>query len=99
MLGSGNARSIANGNREDAQQQVGRVYDLGEELFEEDVKANPGKFSEMADGYNELVDLTSVAARQPWLVGQTLDHARQVRNDVLRARLLVELAKGMTEQG
>lgn len=77
---------------------MGRAYDLGEELFEDDLKANPGKFSEMADGFDELVDLTSVAARQPWLSQNALDHVKLVRNDVLRARLLVEEAKGISEE-
>jgi hypothetical protein len=89
--------SIANGNREDARQQATKVYDLGEELFEEDLKANPGKGSQMADGFEELTDLTSVGARLPWLSAETLDHVRQLRNDVLRARLLVEEAKGMEQ--
>jgi hypothetical protein len=90
--------SIANGNREDARQQASKAYDLGEELFEDDLRGNPGKLSDSADGFEELTDLTSVAARQPWLSAETLDHVRQLRNDVLRARLLVEQAKGM-EQG
>jgi len=89
--------SIANGDREEAQQRIGKAYDFGEELFEEDLKANPGKFSELADGFDELVDLASVAARQAWLSGGSLNHIRQIRNDVLRARLLVEQAKGMTD--
>lgn len=88
--------SIANGNREQARQQSGRAFDLGEELFEEDLKANPGKMSDMAEGFDELVDLTSVCARQPWLFADTLGHVRQLRNDILRARLLVEEAKGLT---
>jgi hypothetical protein len=90
--------NIANDDEENAKQQTGRAYDLGEEIFEEDLRANPGKFSGMAEGFDELVDLTSVGARQPWLSGNTLDHVRQVRNDVLRARLLVEQAKGMTDE-
>jgi hypothetical protein len=89
--------SLANGDREAAQQQIGKAYDFGEELFEEDLKANPGKFSEMADGFDELVDLTSAAARQPWSSAIALDHVRQLRDDVLRARMLVEEARGLAE--
>ncbi|HLI62820.1 MAG TPA: hypothetical protein VKV05_05440 [Terriglobales bacterium] len=88
---------IANGRRPEAQAEVARAYDFGGELFQEDVEANPGKFSEMADGFAELVDLTQTAARQPWLSPMTLAHIRELHNDVLRARLLVEQAKGMTE--
>jgi hypothetical protein len=87
--------SIANGHREEAQQQIGKAYDFGEELFEGDLRANPGKFSPQGEGFDELVDLTSVAARQPWLTTDSLNRIRELRNDVLRARLLVEQAKAM----
>jgi hypothetical protein len=90
--------SIANGNREEAQQQIGKAYDFGEEIFEEDSKANPGKVSKQTDGLDELVDLTSAAARKPWLSAAVLDHIRQIRNDVLRAWLLVEQAKSISDK-
>jgi len=89
--------SIAKGNRDDARQEISRAYDLGEELFQEDMESNPGKLSDTGQGYDELVDLTAAASREPWLAAETLDHVRHIRNDVLRAHLLVEEAKGMIE--
>lgn len=55
------------------------------------------RFPKTADGIDELTELAEVAGQQSWILADTLDRVRQVRNDVLRARLLVEEAKGMSE--
>lgn len=74
-----------------------KSFDLGEELFEEDARSNPGKMAYTTVGDQELAMLVEVFAKSRNFRATTTGRVREVRNDVLRARLLVAAAKGVGE--
>ena len=71
------------------------AFSLGEELFQEDVDANPPKPALFATGYDELDRLTDLGIRfQPELA---LARINGIQNSELKAMLLIPAADAMRE--
>ncbi|HEY6307464.1 MAG TPA: hypothetical protein VI488_13510 [Candidatus Angelobacter sp.] len=85
------------GDLRSAYKYVDRAFDLGEELFSEDVKANPGKMAYSAVGFDEFTNLIELVARYDPHAEGLIQRAHEIRNDILKARALGMIAKGMLE--
>jgi hypothetical protein len=79
----------------DVEQDLRRTCALGEELFAEDMEANPGKMAYNAEGSDELEDLIEVAAARLPRPAFAVDIARKAGNDLLRSHLLISAAMGL----
>ncbi|MFQ5777190.1 MAG: hypothetical protein ACE5IP_04200 [Terriglobia bacterium] len=82
----------------DANQATARALDLGEELFAQDLQANPGTMAYAASGSEEMTTLVQWAAKNSADPLTILSRIRQVRSELLRARLLVFFAQGLAEK-
>ena len=80
-----------------AQELFDKSFDLGEELFEEDTRSNPGKMAYATVGDEELSGLVEAFTKSKLFRVATIGRVREVRNDVLRTRLLAAAAKGSGE--
>lgn len=72
-----------------------KAFDLGEEIFEEDLKSNPGKMAYYSEGEEELADLTESFAKPPTVRTSTISRIESIRDELLKAKLLVAAAKGI----
>jgi len=86
--------AAAAGDRRALQESLEQGIDLGGEIFEQDLTAHPGKLAYNVDGFDELVKLCEVGAK--YEPTYTLSRVRQIRDDLLRAHLLVSVAEGLT---
>jgi hypothetical protein len=77
-----------------AKQMLSKGFDLGEELFHEDLDLHPGKLIYVTAGFDALRELTTVGMRldSDW----TLAKISGVLDQGLQADLLVEAATAMT---
>ena len=74
-----------------------RGLDLGAELFNEDIAAHPGEIAYNAEGFDDLLKLAEVGGQYETL--PTLDFIRQIKNDVLKAHLLIGASEGVAKVG
>jgi len=86
--------SMLAGDQKRAMELFQKAFDLGEELFAEDLRSNPGKMAYEGTGEEELAKLSEVFAKYPDTRVATMARVRSTRDDVLKARLLVAAAKG-----
>lgn len=75
-----------------------KAFDLGELLFNMDIKENPGKMAYTVEGEEELASLVTDFCKDNALRPAALDQTRGIHNDVLKAKLLVAAAKGTLSQ-
>jgi hypothetical protein len=78
-----------------ALQYMNRAFDLGEELFEQDLTANPGKMAYTADGEEELDDLAAAAAQYLQDPNSVVTKVNSTENELLKAHLQVAAATGL----
>ncbi len=72
-----------------------RGFDLGEELFSEDLDVHPGKAVEDVTGFDSLSDLTAVGVK--YAPEYTVPRIERISNDLLRAHLLMITAENLFE--
>lgn len=77
------------------QQAAKRAYPLGEDLFQQDLDTHPGKPPFAAAGMRPLDVLTVTIAKLDWELSRAL--LNTLRNQVLRANLLLSVVQGMEE--
>jgi hypothetical protein len=90
--------SLINGRQERAIVLFEHAFDLGEEIFEEDLKSSPGKMAYAAEGEAQLAELTESFAAHP--AGRTIAMSRveALRDDLLKAKLFVAAARGTARE-
>lgn len=86
--------ALGEGKRELALDLFGKAFDLGQMLFAQDLKENPGKMAYATDGEEDLAVLVTDFSKDRKVRTAVIEQTRQVRNDVLKAKLLVAAAKG-----
>lgn len=84
------------GDRRVLQESLEQGLDLGEEIFNEDLAAHPGKLAYNVDGFDELTKLVQVGGKYD--TDYTVNYVRQIRNELLRAHLLVSVAEGISSR-
>lgn len=72
-----------------------QAFDLGTELFQQDLDAHPGKLAIFAVTFKDLTKLTRVAVR--FDTAHTLAHLTGLQNNVLQAHLLVDAASALED--
>ncbi|MGA7293212.1 MAG: hypothetical protein WBW53_12600 [Terriglobales bacterium] len=87
------------GDTDAALDLMGKSFDLGEELFAQYVRANPGQMAYNATGMDELVDLTNKMCQKSALQASVIRRVETLREDTLKARLLVASAEGTEASG
>ncbi len=85
--------AAAAGDEKVLRESLEQGIDLGSEIFEEDLIAHPGALAYNVDGFDEITKLSEVGAK--YEPTYTLSRVRQVREDLLRAHLLVSVAEGL----
>jgi hypothetical protein len=85
----------ASGEREHIRSLIRSGFDLGEELFAQDLQLHPGKAAVSADGFSETTFLARLGARVD--SDFTLSRIAIVRNATLKPMLLGYAAKGLLE--
>jgi hypothetical protein len=98
MISLAEARATE-GDTEAALDLMGKSFDLGEELFAQYMRTNPGEMSYTATGSDELIDLATKTAPKPALRSSVLARVRALREDTLKVRLLVAIAQGAAVSG
>jgi hypothetical protein len=88
----------------DAMDVTDRAFDLGEEIFNQDLRSNPGKETYSVVGFEELQNLTSLftSKESQTLDQQIMSRIGEIRNPVLRVRLLISMVgslEAQTKQG
>jgi hypothetical protein len=73
------------------------AFDLGEGLFSQNMHDHPDEMSYSLAGYDELTDLTASAVKIEANQPVTISMIGKIRNEVLRAELLISAAKGIAE--
>jgi hypothetical protein len=68
--------SLVNGDENRATSLFDKAFDLGEELFAEDLKANPGKMAYESQGEGELTELSEAFAKYPKISAATLSRVQ-----------------------
>ncbi len=86
---------FAIGREQDGVQYWDQAFDLGEELFSQDQRANPGKLAYASNGFDEVLRLAKMRSSSPSLQLATATRIRQMNSAVLKARALVALAESM----
>jgi hypothetical protein len=86
--------TLAEGKHELALGLFNKAFDLDQMLFSEDLKENPGKMAYTAEGEEELAALVTDFCKESKVRATVVGQIRDVRNDVLKAKLLVAAAKG-----
>lgn len=85
------AETAANiGDSKTFRESVKKAFDLGTEIFQQDLDVHPGKAAIFATGFDDLARLTAVAVR--FDRDTTLQYLASLRNEQLRAHLLVDAA-------
>jgi hypothetical protein len=77
-----------------AREYAGQALDLGTELFNQDLRSNPGKMTYQGNGFDELTELARCYGNNLSDADWIDSRIEQIGNEILRARLLIELAKG-----
>jgi hypothetical protein len=88
---------VALGEDKEAEPLIQQAFDLGEAVFSLDMQGNPNELSYSIAGYDELTDLTASVVKAEVNQAATISRIARVRNDVLRATLLISAAKGILE--
>lgn len=88
--------AAASGRPLEAKAAIDEAFPIGEELFQEDLDATPGKLAYAAAGYDDLTALTRTGAGLD--SAGMLARITTLRNVVLRAFLLVEAADGIARK-
>ncbi len=70
-----------------------RGFDLGEEIFEEDLEIHPGRLAYEVAGFDELSELTRVGVQ--FDPQDTLTRVASLRNTLLQAHLLIDAAEAL----
>ncbi|MFN0170605.1 MAG: hypothetical protein ACKV22_29640 [Bryobacteraceae bacterium] len=86
---------FATGREQDGVQYWDQAFDLGEELFSQDQRANPGKMAYASNGFDEVLQLARMRSSSPSLQLATATRIRQMDNALLKARALVALAESV----
>ena len=68
---------------------------MGEELFAQGLRANPGRMAYLADGADEIDEVVRVRASDAAGALETAALVRQIGNHLLRARALAALAEAL----
>ena len=87
------------GDTDAALDLMGKSFDLGEELFAQYIRANPGQMAYNATGMDELVELTSKMCQKSAFQALVIRRVETLREDTLKARLLVASAQGTEARG
>jgi hypothetical protein len=90
--------ALSEGERDRALALFGKAFDLGELLFGEDLKENPGKMAYTVEGEEELASLVASFSKERKVFPAVFDEIKGVHNDVLKAKLLVAAEKGILSQ-
>ncbi len=90
------ARFMA-GDQRGADAYADRGLDLGEELFSQDMRSNPGKMAYSAAGFDEIAELLHVLAQYDSSSERVVRRVRQIRNETLKARALGVIAQGLLD--
>lgn len=77
-----------------ARRYADQALDFGTELFNQDLRSNPGKMTYQVNGFDELTELAHCYGNNLSDADWMDSRIEQVGNQLLRARLLIELAKG-----
>ncbi len=72
-----------------------RAFDLGEELFAQSMRTNPGQMAYAASAEEELVDLMEKFSNRRPTQAKAVSRARSTRDDLLKVKLLVAASKGI----
>lgn len=88
---------FATSRSDEAQAMASKAMDLGVELFKQDRLANPGKRAYTTVGFDELIHLSETLGKNLHSLG-SLDMVQQVRDEVLRAAMLVTFGKGLADR-
>lgn len=83
---------------QDALSMFQKAMDLGEGLYTRYMDENPGKMSYTANGFDDLTGLVEAVSADPDALAAVAARVRLVEDDLLRARLLVFVAKGMNSR-
>jgi hypothetical protein len=82
------------GRIEQSRRYASQALDFGTELFQQDLRSNPGKMGYEVNGFDTSLELAGCYGNDPsnadWMEAQVA----KVGNDILRANLLIRLAKG-----
>jgi hypothetical protein len=73
------------------------AFDLGESVFLLHLRQNPTHPSYSIAGYDELTDLTISGVKAEAVRAATIERIELVKNDTLRAVLLIAAARGISE--
>lgn len=90
--------ALSQGKRDRAMALFGKAFDLGELLFEEDLKENPGKMAYTVEGEEDLALLVTSFSKERRVFTAVLADINGVHTDLLKAKLLVAGAKGALNQ-
>jgi hypothetical protein len=74
---------------------VQQGFELGGELFEQDLELHPGKLAYRAVGFAELTELAGLGAK--FAPEEILSHISRIRSEALKANLLVDAADGISQ--
>jgi hypothetical protein len=88
---------LALGRDTEAEPMIQQAFDLGEAIFLLDMQDDPDKLSYSVAGYDELTDLTTSVVKAEVNQPATISRIAKVKNDILRATLLIYAAKGISE--
>jgi hypothetical protein len=87
---------LATGRMEQATAMFDKAFDYGEELFEQDLKANPGKMAYQADGEEELAQLTEKFTEDERVRSFAVARVDGIREELLKAKLLIAAVNGLS---
>ena len=88
---------VALGRDKEVESLIQQTFDLGEAVFSLDMHDNPNELSYSVAGYDELTDLTTSVVKAEANQTATVSRIGKVKNDVLRAALLISAARGISE--
>lgn len=88
---------VALGRDKEAESLIDQAFDLGETVFSADMHDNPNKLSDSVAGHDELTDLTTSAVKAEANQTATISRIGKIKNDALRAALLISAARGISE--
>lgn len=98
LMGALATSALSQGKRDRALALFGNAFDLGELLFGEDIKENPGKMAYTVVGEEELASLVASFSKERRVFPAVLAEINGVHNDLLKAKLLVAGARGALSQ-
>ncbi len=88
---------VALGRSEEAASLAQQAFDLGEAEFSRDMRDKPDELGYSVAGYDELTELTMSVVKAEANQTATISRIGKVKNDVLRAALLISAARGISE--